>query len=186
MPELVVGPGVPAGGQKGRVDTAEPEIHEKLSWPSEAHAPQLAETTSLEPSEPIVTEAQASATEQYLRDLEEAHWFSLADGRRLKSVPELVKALPDMANEVFASHVTADRNDFAAWISSSVGDTELARQLGPVKSRPEMLRILLSRVEAILRAAHGQRGGEMEERLGRVEAALKLYESIGAGNGKAA
>jgi hypothetical protein len=44
-------------------------------------------------------------------------YFYLADGRALKSVPELLLALRNMDEWVFSHHVNADKNDFSNWIN---------------------------------------------------------------------
>ena len=43
-------------------------------------------------------------------------YFHLADGRVLKSVPELIETLRDMDEWVFQHHVNSDKNDFVQWI----------------------------------------------------------------------
>jgi hypothetical protein len=57
------------------------------------------------------------------------HHFVLVDGRRLGDVKELADALEDMAEHVWAHHVTHERNDFATWINDIFTDAELAERL---------------------------------------------------------
>jgi hypothetical protein len=42
--------------------------------------------------------------------------FRLADGRVLKSVPELLEALKNMEEWVYNHHVNAEKNDFISWM----------------------------------------------------------------------
>ncbi|MFA4960731.1 MAG: hypothetical protein WC548_03660 [Candidatus Pacearchaeota archaeon] len=43
-------------------------------------------------------------------------YFYLADGRVVKSVPELISTLKTMDEWVYNSHVNAQKNDFIKWI----------------------------------------------------------------------
>jgi hypothetical protein len=44
-------------------------------------------------------------------------WFHLADGRVIKSIPELINAIRKMDDWVYNHHVNDEKNDFVRWIS---------------------------------------------------------------------
>lgn len=55
--------------------------------------------------------------------------FWVTDGQILKDLVELKASLQSMTNEVFAHHVTHERNDFADWVESVLVDAECAAAL---------------------------------------------------------
>ena len=57
------------------------------------------------------------------------HHFVLVNGQRLGDIKELADALEDMADHVWAHHVTHERNDFATWVNDIFIDAELAKSL---------------------------------------------------------
>jgi len=61
--------------------------------------------------------------------------FYLRDGRTLNNLLELVDALENMGDDVFAFHVNESKNDFANWISDALGEGELGETLVGNKSR---------------------------------------------------
>ena len=69
--------------------------------------------------------------------------FVTADGRSLRSVYELVDALGNMSDETFSYHVSEERNDFSAWISDSLKETELGEQARAAQTRVDMQIVLL-------------------------------------------
>lgn len=52
--------------------------------------------------------------------------FWTTDGRVLSNLVELRDALESMTDDVFAYHVSKERNDFADWIEQVLEDAELA------------------------------------------------------------
>lgn len=69
-------------------------------------------------------------------------YFRLADGRVLKSIPELSDALNDMEDWVFEHHVNDDRNDFSNWIKDVYQDKKLASSLSRCKKKVSMAKSL--------------------------------------------
>ena len=68
--------------------------------------------------------------------------FILKNGMRLKSLRELCKALEIIDQEVFAHHVSRERNDFANWIANVIKDEDLADQIKKKRSAKQMIKIL--------------------------------------------
>ena len=73
----------------------------------------------------------------------EEHVFALKDGRKLRTVFELIDALETMPDDVFRHHVTSDRNDFAAWLDAVFDEKVLAGELKAISGRMETQRAIL-------------------------------------------
>ena len=58
---------------------------------------------------------------------EECFWTT--NGDVLENLAELRLAFGSMADEVFLHHVTSEKNDFADWVESVLGDAECANAL---------------------------------------------------------
>lgn len=61
----------------------------------------------------------------------ECFWTS--DGKILKDLLELNEALNEMVDDVFAYHVTKEKNDFADWIETVLADKECSAALRKVR-----------------------------------------------------
>jgi len=88
-----------------------------------------------------------------LGDVPDAKRFWCHDGRVIKNLKELGKALDDMSDETFRYHLGGGRNDFSKWIREVVGDEELANDLSKAKSRGEAGRAVARRVSFLERRA---------------------------------
>ncbi len=78
--------------------------------------------------------------------------FILHDGRTLYSIDDLVHALVSFSDELFAHHVTSEKNDFASWVRDVFKHEELAEQISLASSPQELLCILRPEQEAFLPA----------------------------------
>lgn len=67
-----------------------------------------------------------SKGKKQLRHAESEQAFWVTDGRTLSNLLELRDALASMTDDVFAHHVSKERNDFADWIEHVLQDVELA------------------------------------------------------------
>lgn len=72
--------------------------------------------------------------------------FNLEDGRVLRNVKDLMKALETMSDNIFKHHVNAHRNDFSNWLDHVFGYKELARNLRRVKTRESTLKKIKSAI----------------------------------------
>jgi hypothetical protein len=68
--------------------------------------------------------------------------FWVNNGPVVKNLVELLEALEQMPDEVFAHHAKGGQNDFAVWIKEVLGEEKLARRLGKLKSRKGFIRAL--------------------------------------------
>lgn len=73
---------------------------------------------------------------------EEQRFFSLKNGKKLRSMHDLVKALEKMSDDVFTYHVTPYKNDFCAWIYHAFQEVELARLLANEKNKKNTILII--------------------------------------------
>jgi hypothetical protein len=76
----------------------------------------------------------------------DAKRFWCQDGKVVKSLKELEKALNDMSDETFHYHTGEGRNDFTSWIGDVVGDNKLAKDLSKAKSRMQASKAVAQRI----------------------------------------
>jgi hypothetical protein len=72
--------------------------------------------------------------------------FWCHDGKIIKNLKELRKALNDMNDETFLYHLGGGRNDFSRWIRDVVGDDKLAEDLSKTKSRMQASQAVAQRI----------------------------------------
>ncbi len=70
-----------------------------------------------------------------LGDVPDEKRFWCHDGKFVKNLRELEKALDSMSDETFHYHSGEGRNDFGNWVRDVVGDAKLANDLSKAKSR---------------------------------------------------
>jgi hypothetical protein len=81
-----------------------------------------------------------------LADVQDDKCFWCHDGRSIKSVRELRKALIDISDETFRHHSGEGRNDFSKWAREVVGDDKLANDLAKAKSRIQASQAVAERI----------------------------------------
>jgi hypothetical protein len=81
-----------------------------------------------------------------LGDVPDDKRFWCHDGKTIKNVRELRKALTDMSDETFHYHLREGRNDFSKWVREVVGDDKLAGDLGKTKSRIQASKAVAARI----------------------------------------
>lgn len=64
----------------------------------------------------------------------DAESFWVVDGQILNSLVSLGEALSSMEKEVYAHHVTKEKNDFADWVEKVLADVECAMSLRSAKT----------------------------------------------------
>jgi hypothetical protein len=72
--------------------------------------------------------------------------FYLQDGRKLKSVYELVDALESMSDDLFSQHVSEMHNDFSNWIKDVFKEPNVAKEIEKVHDRIEAQKVLIRRL----------------------------------------
>jgi len=72
--------------------------------------------------------------------------FYLSDGRKLKTVFELVDALESMSEDMFTEHVNDVKNDFSSWVNDVFKEPNLAKEIKKVRSRIETQKVLMKKL----------------------------------------
>jgi hypothetical protein len=62
----------------------------------------------------------------YTKLAAEEQAFLMQNGQKIRSISQLITILPTISEEVFASHVSPERNDFSQWIDAVFHDSSLA------------------------------------------------------------
>jgi len=81
-----------------------------------------------------------------LGDVPDDKHFWCHDGKLIKNLRELGKALNDMSDETFHYHLGEGRNDFSNWVRDVVGDNKLANDLSKAKSRIQAGKAVAQRI----------------------------------------
>jgi len=81
-----------------------------------------------------------------LGDVPDEKRFWCHDGKTIKNVKELGRALIEMSDETFHYHLSEGRNDFSKWVREVVGDDQLAETLGKTKSRIQATKAVAERI----------------------------------------
>jgi hypothetical protein len=81
-----------------------------------------------------------------LGDVPNEKRFWCRDGRSIKNLRELGRALVDISDETFRYHLSEGRNDFSKWVREVVGDGTLANDLTRAKSQVQASQAVATRV----------------------------------------
>jgi len=81
-----------------------------------------------------------------LGDVPDEKHFWCHDGKLVKNLAELEKALNNMSDETFHYHSSEGRNDFSNWIRDVVGDEKLANDLTKAGSRTQANKAVAQRI----------------------------------------
>jgi len=86
-----------------------------------------------------------------LSDVEPKYYFRAKDGTAVKNLIELAEAIERMDQSTFDHHVSDGRNDFASWVNDIIGDSELSKQIKPLKNKEKIIEKIEDRVNQIRR-----------------------------------
>ena len=88
------------------------------------------------------------------------NYFQLGNGQIIKDIGELPLVLEKIDTNLFSTHVTPFKNDFAKWIYDIFNIQDLSSMLSEVKSKEEHIRIL----KAYLKQSNiGRQSGEVRQ-----------------------
>jgi len=94
-------------------------------------------------------------TRKVLGKAPEKYCFNLSDGRKIRSVYELVDELETMSEENFRHFVTDTENHFANWIEGVFSEKALADELRHIKNKIDTQRAILKHlVRELAKKAH--------------------------------
>ena len=74
---------------------------------------------------------------------EKAFWSN--DGRKLRDMKDLMDALADMSDQIFAYHSNAVKRDFSTWVREVLEDEKLAADLDAASNRERAAKIVEER-----------------------------------------
>lgn len=81
-----------------------------------------------------------------LGDVPDDKRFWCHDGKVIRNLRELRKALIDISDETFHYHLVEGKNDFSKWIREVVGDEKLANDLSKARSRIQASQAVAERI----------------------------------------
>jgi len=84
--------------------------------------------------------------ERRLGDVPNEKRFWCRDGRSIKNLRELGKALIDISGDTYHYHCGEGRNDFSKWVREVVGDGTLANDLSKAKSQMQASQAVAKRI----------------------------------------
>ena len=87
--------------------------------------------------------------EHILRDVKGAKVFQLHMGADINSLKDLAEALDIMSDKTFGHHVSAKKNDFAAWVRAVLEDDPLADDMLKCKTKQSSLKKIDERIEEL-------------------------------------
>ena len=115
----------------------------------------------------------------------EEHHFVLHDGRKLKSLYELVDELETMSEDAFKDYVTEFKNDFANWTKDVFHTPELADELYKIKNKFDaqkaVMKHILRDVQSLVQQAVHQKTEQVHH---TKEEKRKHDKFVGCGGGK--
>jgi len=77
------------------------------------------------------------------------HEFKFNNGKSAKNIWELQKKILSMPDDEYASHVSAEKNDFAEWVEYAVKDPELADKLRNSTSKETTAEIINTKINQL-------------------------------------
>ena len=92
-------------------------------------------------------------TDPKLAPLDKA--FALPDGRKLKSLFELVDELETQTDEHFTQFVTPSKNDYSNWIRDVFGEKALATEIEKMQNKWDIQRAILKQMARTLKKVTG-------------------------------
>ena len=93
--------------------------------------------------EPTTERVEVNIVRKTLGRSPEEYHFVLHDGRKLKSMYELVDELETMSEDAFKEYVSDFRNDFANWARDVFHAPDLAEELTRVRNRFETQKAIM-------------------------------------------
>ncbi len=102
--------------------------------------------------------------------------FWLSDGRVIKNLNELAKALRTMGHQTFNYHANREKNDFSTWVRDIVGDASLAEKMKNIRNRDEMAATIEAKNLEIRQKKKQKEQKELAEKMEIEKAIQKVKE----------
>ncbi len=122
------------------------EVKPEQAEPEPVNSPEPAEEPDEEKNQTPPVDDKTESPEKVVEELSPELHFETKDGQTIKNLSELVTLLKGMSSEVFSHHVTKTGNDFSAWVHHVLKNEELAKELGPLKNRLDMIRAIMDHI----------------------------------------
>jgi hypothetical protein len=112
--------------------------------------------------------------QDWLKECPESQTFVCIDGRRARSVKELVKVFEKMSKETYKYHVNGSKSDFANWVQGVFHNGHLAANFRSARSLKEAYQYvkrhyaMLERNRRDFRLKQERRERRRTERLNRI------------------
>ena len=84
----------------------------------------------------------------------EEHAFVLKDGRKLRTMYQLIDELETMPDPIFKEYVTPFKNDFSNWLKDVFQERDLAEEIKGMRERMDTHRAVLKHVIRELKKHH--------------------------------
>ena len=104
-------------------------------------------STSKKATKKITRKAVAKKQPKVLVCASDDTCFWTTDGKILRDLEELAHALHDMEDEIFAHHVTKDKNDFANWVEDVLLDDDCADALRRAKKSTTAQKVVIKQLK---------------------------------------
>ncbi len=95
------------------------------------------------------TKMSKEEARRLLGDVPSDKVFRCHDGKVIRNLRELERALHEMSDETFYYHSGKERKDFSNWLRDVVGDEKLANELSKAKSRAEAGRAVAKKISLL-------------------------------------
>ncbi|MBR9677177.1 hypothetical protein GOV04_03480 [Candidatus Woesearchaeota archaeon] len=135
--------------------------------------------TTQKPTVTIPTVKKPVVAPKPAKPLSPEQYFKLKDGKALKDIDELLKAVQSMPADVFIHHVNEEKNDFANWIKNVIKDENLALKIASLKTKRDVGEALKSfKKEKLLADELHQANIKLKEDLktSKVEQKIRIVE----------
>jgi hypothetical protein len=102
----------------------------------------------------VKKQAYVKIRSQILGEAPQEFEFYLSDGRKLKSVYELIDALETMNDDLFGQHVNEMKNDFGNWIKDVFKEPNIAKEMKKIQDKIETQKLLMKKLIQAAKKAH--------------------------------
>lgn len=96
--------------------------------------------------EPATQRIEVNVVRKTLGKAPEEHHFVLHDGRKLKSLYDLVDELETMSEDAFKEYVSDFKNDFSNWAKDVFNASDLAEELKNARNRFEAQKSIMKHI----------------------------------------
>ena len=90
-------------------------------------------------------------TDILIKDVKRGKVFHTADGKNVKNIKDLHKAIITMKDKDFNRHVNAGKHDFSSWIQDVHGHVTLANKLFVARSLSEVQQVVGEELSTIFK-----------------------------------